>query len=505
MPPRSAARLLARLTRYDEEYAVRGDLAEEFAERLRTSGRGRAALWYWRQALFALVSYIQLSIRLGVDMLKNVMKIALRNMARYKFFSLINLAGLAAGLALSLLVLLYVRYEFSFDDFHERPNDIYRIVTKQLGNVYQGTDWWARSPAFLAETMKKEYPDVELAARMIDMGGVFRNGDKVFRELSGLSADPDFMKMFRIPVLAGQPADALREPFTIWLTRDMARKYFGAANPVGKTLLFDNRILFRVAGVIENAPKPSHLRYDFIASMSSMPEILGGDYGRQWLIRTNGSLDFATYIRLKPGADPAAVENRLLELAKRYKMFDEGFQNRFSLQPLRRIHLFSQFNFDISATNGDIRTVYILSAIGLVILLVACFNFMNLFTARSATRAKEIGVRKVLGSERKQLRLQFFGEALLFTVLASAAAVLLVRLFLPLFNTLVGRKIDFSLLARPGTLLAGGVIVLFVALVSGAYPAFLLSSWSPLPILKGAAQSGGRKTSVLRNALVCVQ
>lgn len=508
-PPRYAALFLGRLSPYDEEYAVRGDLAEEFVERLRTYGRVHAAWWYRRQALFALASYVRLSVRIGVDMLKNIMKVALRNMARYKLYSVINLAGLAAGLTLGLLVLLYVRYEFSYDDFHERPDDIYRVVTKQTGNVYQGTDWWAVSPGYLAEAMKKEYPDAELAARVNRIGVVFRNGAKTFRENRVLFADPDFMRIFRIPVLEGAAAYALREPFTIWLTRNAARKYFGAENPVGQTLsaLFrDSRVFsFRIAGIIENAAEPSHLAYDCIASLSSMPEVIGGDYGRQFLTRLSSSLDFTTYVRLLPGTDPAAVESRLPGLAERYENNGQGTRNRFSLQSLRRIHLYSRFNFDISGTNGDIKFVYILSAIGIVILLVACFNFMNLFTARSATRAKEIGVRKVMGSEQKHLRLQFFGEALLFTVLASGAAVLLARLFLPLFNALVGRRIDFSLLSRPGTLLAGGGLVLFVTFVSGAYPAILLSSWSPIPILKGAAQSGGRKTSVLRNALVCFQ
>jgi len=503
LPPRPASRLLARFTRYDEEFAVRGDLAEEYAERVRESGRRRAARWYWRQAVFALGSYLRISIRSGADMLRNFVKVAFRNMVRYKLYSLINLFGLAAGLALGLFVVLYVRYELSFDRQNERPEDVYRIVARQIGNVYQGTDWWACSPAYLAETMKREYPEVELACRVSPHGGVFRNGDKVFRESAAFFVDPDFLKIFRIPVLSGAPPDALAEPFTIWVTMDTARKYFGPENPVGKILLFNNRFPFRVAGLVAAAPKPSHFRYDFIASLSSFPEILGGEEGRQSL-RRKGSLDFTTYVRLRRGADPAGLEARLSELSSRSDENGER-RNRYALQPLLRIHLYSKFNFDLAEDNSDIRTVYLLSALGFVILLVACFNFVNLFTARSATRAREIGVRKVLGSERWDLRLQFFGEAFLFTVLASFSAVLLVRLLLPLFNTLVGRTIDFSLLFRPGTLLAGGAIVLFVAIVSGAYPAFLLSSWSPVPILKGAAPSGGGKSSALRNVMVCVQ
>ena len=502
-PPRFAAWILARFTRYDEEFSVRGDLAEEYIERLQTAGRFRANRWYRRQALFAAGSYFSLSIQRGVDMFKNIVKIALRNMARYKMYSLINLIGLAVGLALSFFIVLFVRYEFSYDGFHERPEDIHRIITRQIGNVYQGTDWWAVSPAYLAETMKKEFPDVELAARLTMRHGVFRNGDNLFLENNVFFADPDFLRIFKIPVLEGEGPEALQEPFTIWLSQDMARKYFGSENPVGKTILYENRFPFRIAGIVANAPMPSHLRYDFVASLTSMPTIYGGDFGRVFLTR-KGSLDFTTYLRLRSGADTAALEAQLLRLAERDD--DPGRRkNRYALQPLGRIHLFSRFNFDVSAYPGDIRTVQILSAIGLVILLVACFNFVNLFTARSATRAKEIGVRKVLGSERKDLRLQFFGEAFLFTVMASGAAVLIVRLLLPLFNSLVGKTIAFSLLFRPGMLLAGGAIVMIVAVLSGAYPALLLSSWSPIPILKGAAPSGGRKTSVLRNGIVCAQ
>lgn len=436
-------------------------------------------------------------------MLRNFMKIAFRNMARYKLYSLINLAGLAAGLALGFFVVLFARYELSYDAFHERPGDIYRVISRQIGNVYQGTDWWAVSPAVLAGAMKSEFPEVELACRVTSRGGVFRNGDRLFRESRIFFADPDFLKIFRVPILDGAPADTLREPLTIWLTMDSARKYFGRENPVGKTLLYDNRFSFRVAGVVADAPQPSHLQFDFIASLSSLPEIYGGEFGRVFLTRTS-SLDFTTYFRLRRGTDPTALEGRLLDLAKTYDQPGKR-QNRFAIQPLGKIHLFSRFNFDLAEKNGDIRTVYLLSAIGLVILLVACFNFVNLFTARSATRAKEIGVRKVLGSERRDLRLQFFSEAFLFTGLASVAAVLLVRLLLPLFNSLAGTDMDLSMLARPGMLLAGGAIILGVAILSGAYPAFLLSSWSPVPILKGAAPSGGGKASRLRNVMVCAQ
>ena len=512
-PPRFARRLLSRLRRYDEEFSLQGDLSEEFVERARESGRFRAGLWFRRQALFALGSSVTYSIQLGVEMLKNVMKIALRTMRRFKFYSLINLLGLSVGLAVILLALLYVRYETSYDDFHDRPQDIYRIVTRQLGNVYQGTDWWAVSPAILGESMKEALPDVEIAARVRDWGALLRNGDRVFREMV-LFADPDFFKIFGVRVAAGDPAKALEEPFTIWPTREMARKYFGSEDPVGKTILYENKLPFRVAGVLENYPDRSHLKIDFVASLSSAPQILTAAFGEsqeyaQAFLHRSGSLDFTTYVRLRPGTDPAEVERRLPDVQKRFEEATPtgmpGLRNVFSLQPLSRIHLHSRFNFDISGSNGDIRTVRLIAAIGFLILLIACFNFMNLATARSALRAKEIGVRKVLGSGRKELRFQFFGESLLFALMASVLAVPMVILSLPVFNRLLGRTIGLGLLARADVLLAGVGILLFVAFVSGAYPALLLSSWSPVPILKGAAQSGGRKSAALRNAMVCIQ
>ena len=503
-PPALARRLLARLRRYDEEFALQGDLAEEYAEMAGTSGRLRAGLWYRRQAFFALGSSFAYSIQLGVAMFENVMKIALRTMRRFKFYSLINLLGLSVGLAVSLLALLYVRYETSYDDFHERPEDIYRVITRQLGNVYQGTDWWAVSPAILGESMKEGIPGVELAARANSGAALVRNGEKAFQE-SILFADPDFFRIFRVRVAAGDPAKALEEPFTIWPTREMARKYFGAEDPIGKTLLYENKLVFRVAGVLEDYPDHSHLAFDFVASMSSTPEILGGDFGKAYLHRS-GSLDFTTYVKLRPGTGRAEIEGRLPAVQKKFEeATPTGMRNVFSLQPLSQIHLYSHFNFDISGSNGDVRTVWLIAAVGFLILLIACFNFMNLATARSAMRAKEIGVRKVLGSGRKELRLQFFGESLLFTLMACALAVPMVALSLPVFNRLLEKTIGLALLARADVLLAGAGVILFVAFLSGAYPALLLSSWSPVPILKGAAQSGGRKSAALRNAMVCAQ
>ena len=449
------------------------------------------------------------SIQIGVAMFKNVLKIAFRTMLRFKLYSMINLIGLSVGLAVSLLALLYVRYETSYDDFHERPEDIYRIVTRQLGNVYQGTDWWARSPAILGESMKAEIPGVELAARVAIWGGLVRNGDKAFMEQRILFADPDFFKIFRVRIAAGDPAKALEELLTVWPTRETARKYFGVEDPVGRTLLYRNKFSLRVAGVVEEFPDGSHLDFDFVAPISLIPEIIGGDNGKAYLHRS-GSLDFTTYVKLRPGTGRAVVERLLPVVQGKFESATPkggapGMRNVYSLQPLSRIHLHSRFNFDISKSNGDIRTVQLIAAIGFLILLIACFNFMNLATARSAVRAKEIGVRKVLGSGRKELRFQFFGESLLFALMAGGLAVPLVVLSLPLFDRLLGRAIDISLLARGDVLLAGVGIVLFVAFVSGAYPALLLSSWSPVPILKGAAQSGGRRSTALRNGLVCLQ
>ncbi len=504
-----ARRILSRLPRYDDEFGLQGDLAEEFASRCRVSGRRRAASWYRRQAFFAAGSSIVYSVQIGVAMFKNVMKVAFRTMLRFKLYSLINLLGLSVGLAVSLLALLYVRYETSFDDFHERPRDIHRIITRQLGNVYQGTDWWAVSPAILGESMKVEIPGVELAARVSIWGGLVRGGDKAFLEQRILFADPDIFKIFRIRVAAGNPAKALEEPLTIWPTREMARKYLGADDPVGKTLLYRNKFPLRVAGVVEELPDNSHLAFDFIAPISLLPDILGGDFGKVFLHRS-GSLDFTTYVRLRAGTGRAEIERRLPAVQERFEAATPtgmpGMRNVYALQPLSQIHLHSRFNFDIArAANGDIRTVRLIAAVGFLILLIACFNFMNLATARSAVRAKEIGVRKAMGSGRKELRFQFFGESLLFALMACALAVPLLILSLPVFNRLLGNAIGLDLLARADVLLAGVGIVLFMAFVSGAYPALLLSSWSPVPILKGAAQSGGRKSTALRNAMVCLQ
>ncbi len=427
-------------------------------------------------------------------MLTNYLKIAWRNLLKQRGLTFINIFGLALGLACCLLIMLYVADELSYDRFHTKANRIYRIG---IDVKFTGVDTKMAAAADpLGPTLKQDYPQVEQFTRLHPRGAwqVKRAGTvSSIREQNVLFADSTVFDVFTLPLVAGDPKRALTQANTLVISETAARRHFGNADPMGKTLTLDNRLTFTVTGVMRDLPQNSHFKADFLATMLNDEYTWG-----QWLANNH-----YTYIVLKEGrdgvpTDPTTFAKNLDAVVDKYvgpqlmgamgislaKFREAGNRFRYTMTPVTDIHLHSKHINELSP-GGDIQYVYIFSAVALFILLIACINFMNLATARSAKRAREVGVRKVLGSERGQLMGQFMSESVLTTVLAMALALLLVGLSLPLLNDLAAKQIQFGQLATPRWL---AVLVCFpigVGVLAGVYPAFFLSGFRPIQVLKG--------------------
>ncbi len=429
-------------------------------------------------------------------MLKNYLKIVLRNFQRHKGYSFINIAGFAIGMACCLLILIYVRHELSYDRYHKDVESIYRIVidirTQTANRVF------ALISPTVAPSLKADYPQVEYAARAIPTGArLVKRGETFFYEDRFMYADQELFDIFTIPFIQGNPQEALNRPQTLVISERMAQKYFSKTNPLGKTLNI-NQSEYEITGVVVNSPENTHMKYDLIASLETLAN---------WNEMSNwNSTMFYTYMKLKPNVNIEDFSQQVSRLADKY--VGEGLKSRgttyfYFLQPLSGIHLHSHLRYEIEPPGNPIY-VYIFSFVGLFILLIACLNFMNLSTARAANRAKEVGMRKVVGAQKFQLMCQFFGESLLVAFLSLGFAVVIVRFTIPLLNNLTGIPLSFDKLLNTGVLISligGGVLV---GLAAGLYPAFVLSAFRPVTTLKGALSFGSRSFA-MRNVLVVVQ
>lgn len=438
-------------------------------------------------------------------MFKNYLKIAVRSLSRYKVYSFINLAGLAIGMTCCFLILLYVRKELSYDRFHEKADRIYRLAW--LDEHPQ-----TRTPHPMAQAMAQDFPEVENAVSLSPLWGAgltrrtfsMRHGDRRFDEQNVLSVDTTFFKIFSFPFLKGDPATALQQPFAIVITERTAQKYFGNEEALGKVLRLDNEVDLKVTGVVQNVPAASHFHFDFLVSYVLLKTREAGSY------YTWADFGHYNYLLLAPGADPEALAAKIpMWLEKYLDLPQEALaelragRDRFELQPLTDIHLRSHLAWELEP-NSDIATVYLFTAIAVFILLIAGINFMNLATARSATRAKEVGVRKVLGAGRAQLVGQFLGEALLLSVAALALAIALVELLLPVFNALSGADLAMNYSGQPLFFFGMLAVALGTGIFAGSYPAFFLSAYQPARVLKGETAAGVRSAR-LRRLLVIVQ
>ena len=436
-------------------------------------------------------------------MLKNYLKVTLRNIGKHKAYSLINISGLAIGMAACVLILLYVQDEISFDTYHEKGANIYRVILDAA--VMDQTIETTNTSAPMARVLVEEYPEVLDAIRFNEAGRVLISyEDQKFYEERFYWADSTVFDIFTFPLVQGNPKTALTKPNTVVISEDMARKYFGDDDPLGQILRYNNRGDYEITGVLQNIPHNSHFGFDFLGSFITLPRATSP----VWV-----SNSFYTYLLLQEGYNPSNLEAKFPELVRKYvapqieqaigqsydAAVEAGLRWGFYLENLGDIYLHSSASDQIERT-GDIRYVYILSAIALIILLIACINFMNLATARSSNRAREVGLRKVMGSERSQLIWQFLGEAVLMAVIALVLAVILIWLVLPAFNNIA----DKVLVLEATTVVSMIGFALVVGLGSGIYPAFVLSGFQPVVVLKGTFSSGAKR-SWMRSILVVTQ
>jgi len=486
--PPKAADLLARLVLREDEFVERtGDLSEAFLSYSADYGRIKAGFWYWHQILRLLAARLNYQFFGSITMFRNYFKTTLRTIKRYKTFSIINIIGLTLGMAMALLIFQYVKYENSYDRFHAQVASIYRVANGETST----------SPTNLAGAMERELPEIELAARVMSWTGFLRSERDTFIERAILFVDPGFLEMFTFPLMSRAAEGPLADPFSILVTKEAAVKYFGTRDPLGRTLVFNNTYDFKVTGVLENVPDNSHLKFDFLGSMEALRSIWGEEYVNRW-----GSNDIYTYVKLNPRTDAAAFQAKLSDLAERHREEDPKLNP--VLQPLTGIHLGGNLMYEMEA-NSSRRTLTLLSAIASIILLIACFNFMNLSTAMARKRGREVGIRKVVGFTRRQLIGQFYGEALIFSLISLGLALLVVRFALPVVSSFLARPLTFNLLHDPAALVAAVAVTLLTGLVAGSYPALLLSSIQPVKAIRGRFQWGSRGRRNFRTALVVFQ
>ena len=483
-------KILRTIIPHYEQEALLGDFDEIYLDLLKGRGNLPALFWYWRQIAILIPSFISNSVYWSFQMIINYLKITWRNVRKHKGYSFINIAGLAIGITASVLLLLWVQDEWSYDRFHTNANELYRIL---LDPLEASTTHEAVSPPVLAEKMKGSFPDVVNTVRISTSGTLlFKHGDKAFYEGQGIFTESSFFEMFSFPFLHGDPATAFAELRSIVITEDMAVKYFGSENPMGKTLNINNKADYKVTGIIKNVPHNSHLKFNYIRNFELLKD-LGVD------INSWGNVSFYTYVQLQKNSTARDVDDKLKTMVEN----EDPGHNLYYLQPLTQIHLRSNFNFDPAVT-GNIMYIYIFAAAAIFILFIACINFMNLATARSGTRAKEIGIRKAIGAFRSDIIKQFFGESILMSFAALLFSVIMLYMFLPLFNNLAGKDLSLS---RSGSLqiLLGLIgIALFTGIFSGSYPALLLSSFKTINVIKNSPQFG-TKGSSFRKILVVIQ
>jgi len=424
-------------------------------------------------------------------MLKNYFKIAFRNLLKHKVYSLINILGLAVGIAVCVLIFRYISHEMSYDAYHENSDQMYR-VTLQMAERHV-----AVTPSVVSPAIQNNFPEVMSGVRILAAGNfsalVIRYEEKVFEESRFAYADSSLFDVFSYEFIAGDPPTALNRPQTMVLSRNMAQKLFDDEFPVGKTVVTDGGIEYEVTAVIENMPSTSHFQFDVIASMVTIQ-----GWGELTDTELKGS-QFYTYIVLQQGASSKDLEENLNIYISQSFAPDYDFNLR--LQPVTDIHLYSNLLAEIRP-QGDIRYIWAASAIAILILIIACINYMNLATARSARRAKEVGIRKVLGSQRKQLIGQFYGESAFLVGLAILFAVFIIEITFPWFNQMTGQVLT-SGLDDPFLWIALLAVGIIVTLVSGSYPAIMLSGFKPVSVLKGAGGTKGK--SGFRKALVVFQ
>ncbi|MBN1271844.1 MAG: ABC transporter permease [Candidatus Aminicenantes bacterium] len=491
-PPGIIMRVLRRLSTYERLFSISRDFEIEYSSISRQRGRIAAFFWLLWSTSAAFFYYLIFIFKWRTIMFRNYFKITFRTMKRNKVFSFINGVGLTVGMACVLLILIWVRYENSFEKFHEHADRIFRIAGENRNTSPPAK--MVVSPPPMGPALLQEFPEIAAVTRLSRGSGqkLFSYQGKHFFE-SFYAVDPSFFKIFTHDFVEGDAANVMIDPYSMVLSERMAIKIFGNQDPVDKIVQFDQKTDFRVTGVIKNIPSNSHINRDIYIPFETWGKIYEEPlyHWKYW--------SFYTYILVKPGANIERIEEKFPDFTKKY-----GIQEvNLFLQPLKSIHLHSHFVGELGS-GTQISTLFLFGSIAALILIIGCINYMNLTTARSSVRLKEIGTRKVVGAHRRQIAWQFLGESMIMSLISLGLSLVMVYFFLPVFNSLAERSLTLNgetlIRILPGMFL----LVLFVGFFGGSYPAFLLSSFKPIDIIKGGSGKREHKTK-LRNVLVVVQ
>lgn len=480
---------------YQKEYSITGDTEEVFYQKYRESGYLKASVWYRYQCIISLLKYLVFKLKWSYVMFKNYFKVTLRNIKKHKGFSFINIIGLSIGIASCVLLFLWVRDELSYDRFFKNADQLCRVERQRKeGENYVYADVKTSYPA--AQALKDNYPEIVNAARLY--GGasrILKYGDKIFREQNFAFVDPSFLDMFSFEFILGDPRTALSEKNSIVLTKNVAGKYFGNKNPIGETITVDNKYDVKVTGVIKNIPHNTHFQEVYYGFECLVPFKFVGNYIENFENRGWGACFLITYVQLQKGVNLRDVNSKISDLISRNS--PDGSTDRLNLQQNTRLHLYHP-------RGGNITNVYIFSVLAVLVLVIAAINFINLTTAKSFNRAKEISIRKVTGAFKTNIIKQFLSEAIILSFLSMFISILLVKIFLPLFISLTDKPITFNLsdiFSLSPWLMD---FTIFTGLISGGYPAFFLSKFHPVKVMKGNFLPGSQR-GVLRRILVVVQ
>jgi len=492
--PSLARFILKRMSLYNERHSIIENFEETYQEIRKKEGILKANIWCWMSVIQSLFGYIGLSVLWRFVMIKNYLKTAFRILKKHKGHSVINILGLTVGMAAFILISLYVQYELSYDDFHENTDRLYRIINNFPSSYYQGNSYGFSTPPPLSATLMDEFSEVEYAVKLTQRRILFNHENRSNFEI-GLFTDKHFFDVFSFKLLRGDKNIVLADPYSVVINEKLARKYFGSENPIGKIMKVHTGGVnydLRVTGIIDETPDNSHIRFDFLIPFETQfPVEKRARQLNNWM-----NWSHRTYVLLKDRTLKKTFEPKLSLIINKYypeRYSAEGSKKlHLLIQPIKNIHLGSDINLK------EIIYIYVFSFTAFFILLIACMNYMNLTTSYALKRAREIGIRKVSGAQRKQLFWQFMGETLLISIISLVIAIGLVCLFLPSFNTFIERNIDIGII-RNRMLCTGVFAAIITGFLSGIYPSLFLSSFSPNEIFSGTSRS-----SIKRNKLRAV-
>ncbi len=491
---------------------IQGDLLELFQMDYTEQGKVYATRRYLKNVLLSIRNYNLRRFRRSpsnnsLAMIGNYLKSTIRNISKNATYSILNILGLAIGIAACLFILQYVSYEKSYDRFHDAYEDIYRVRYKVYRDGELNIDCAAAVPR-VGPFMKENLPEVVDFVRAYPMSGTISYNNTSFREKRMHIVDPSFLTIFSFPLIKGDPSTALSDPYSVIITEEISKKYFGNEDPIGKTLEFDGDDKLQVTGVARNVPENSHLKFNFLISYETLNSRTRNDEGVSSSETSWGWYDFNTYVRVEPGTDPIVFDEKFADILyqERKEDFEKyNFKAEFPLQSIADIHLYSNLLQESEPEEqGDGRAVEFLSVIALFILIIAWINYVNLSTARSIDRSKEVGVRKTLGASRRQLIFQFFTEAFVLNLIALFLGVFIVLAGIRGFNILTDSRLSTAFLGDPQFWITISAIFLLGTVLSGLYPALVLSSFRPVSVLKGKLTKGISNV-FFRKALVVFQ